>query len=444
MVAKVISGKDIGGVLRYNEHKVEEGQAHLILASGFAGEIDQLNTAQKIQRFQHLTMLNARVKTNALHISLNFDPSEKPDDGTLQRIAMDYMERVGFGDQPFLVYRHLDAAHPHVHIATVNIRADGSRIDIHNIGRTLSEAARKEIEEKYQLVKAEGRTEKQGQGITAADPQKVTYGKSPTKHTITNIVNAVINNYSFTSIPELNAVLSQFNITADRGKEGTRMHQRGGLQYWITDTQGNKTGVPIKASSIYGKPTLANLETRFQKSNKRRQPHKNDLTERINQVLTAYNQLTRGTFTKELATFGIHSVFRESEQGTIYGITYVDNHHRTVFNGSDLGRAYTARGITAQLGQQDIRATPSANNTQQRKQHEQRPQRKTYLRPAPKPTDYLQKALKKLPTVSGTTGGKSLLESLLGRTGPEYGPFIPKRKKKKRRKRPDDQQGHSL
>jgi len=96
------------------------------------------------------------------------------------------------------------------------------------------------------------------------------------------------------------------------------------------------------------------------------------------------------------------------------------------------------------LGQQDIRAKPSANNTQQRKQHEHRPQQKTYLRSAPKPTDYLQKALKKQPTVSGTTDGKSLLESLLGRTEPEYGPFVPKRKKKKRRKGPDGRQDHSL
>src|SRR5689334_3487654 len=98
MVAKISTGKSIRGMLHYNENKVTAGEASLIMASGFAGEIGQVNFQNKLQRFNHLTTLKPNVKTNAMHISLNFDSSEKLNNARLQEIAATYMERIGFGD----------------------------------------------------------------------------------------------------------------------------------------------------------------------------------------------------------------------------------------------------------------------------------------------------------------------------------------------------------
>ena len=100
MVAKIITGKSLRGALHYNENKVLEGKAELILASGFAGDIERMNFNQKLQRFENLLMLKPNVKTNTLHISLNFDSAEKITDETLQKIAVTYREKIGFGDQP--------------------------------------------------------------------------------------------------------------------------------------------------------------------------------------------------------------------------------------------------------------------------------------------------------------------------------------------------------
>ena len=66
MVARFVNGKNIRGMLHYNENKVTAGEARLLLASGFAGDINQFNLEQKLLRFEHLTMLNTRVKTNAV------------------------------------------------------------------------------------------------------------------------------------------------------------------------------------------------------------------------------------------------------------------------------------------------------------------------------------------------------------------------------------------
>lgn len=413
MVAKIISGKSIRGMLQYNENKVEEKQAKLILSSGFATDIDALSLAQKLQRFENRTMLNAKVKTNALHISLNFDAQDKLSDAKLQQIATAYMERIGFGNQPYLVYKHTDAAHTHVHIATTNIKADGERIDTHNIGRTLSEPARKDLEIEYGLIKAEGRSLSNALGIKAADIEKADYGKTPTKRTITNIVNAVVRTYKFTSLAEMNAVLQQFNVKADRGGEKTEMFHKNGMLYTMINETGEQIGVPIKASSIYGKPTLANLEKIFQQNTERRKPYREPLKESVDKVFQGFAAITEPTFIQEMQKRNINVIFRQSDLGFTYGITFIDNRNKTVFNGSDLGKQYSAKGITERLSTTDKLLVP---------------EKTTYLR-KPKQTNYLR-----------PPAPSPVLKGLLDKTRTDDSLGVPRRRKKKRPGTEQDQQ----
>ena len=112
MVAKIIISKNISKALNYNEQKVQNGQAECIHAENFLQEKDDMNFYDKLERFTDLITLNERSKTNALHISLNFDTSEKLSAQKLTNIAKTYMHKIGFGDQPYLVYQHYDAGHP--------------------------------------------------------------------------------------------------------------------------------------------------------------------------------------------------------------------------------------------------------------------------------------------------------------------------------------------
>ncbi|SFH33220.1 relaxase/mobilization nuclease domain-containing protein [Pedobacter insulae] len=352
MVAKIITGKSFRGALHYNENKVLEGKAELILASGFAGDIERMNFNQKLHRFENLLMLNPKVKTNTLHISLNFDAAEKLTDETLQKIALTYMEKIGFGDQPFIAYRHHDAGHDHIHLVTTNIKADGERIDLHNIGANQSEKARKEIEAEYKLVKAQGKEYKPEPGIKAVDIEKVLYGKLPTKRAVSNTVNAVTKSYKFTSLAELNAVLKQFNVVADRGTEDSQMFQKKGLIYSFLDEKGNKIGIPIKSSSLYTKPTLPWLEKQFRKHEQNRLQFKPQLKRTIDTVLLA-KPADQSTFIASLKAQGIAAIFRIGVNGQAYGITFVDHKNKTVFNGSDLGKAYSAKAIISSFSKQD-------------------------------------------------------------------------------------------
>ena len=155
MVAKITTPKNIKAALNYNEKKVQASQAVCLHAANYLSEANDMNFYQKLNGFERLNSLNDRASTKTLHVSLNFDPSEKLPTEKLIAIANVYMDKIGFGQQPFLVYKHEDAAHPHIHIVTTCIKPDGSRINTHNIGRNQSEKARKEIEILYGLVKAE-------------------------------------------------------------------------------------------------------------------------------------------------------------------------------------------------------------------------------------------------------------------------------------------------
>jgi len=336
MVAKIKSGKSIVGALNYNEIKVRNGKAELIEAAGY---FKDLNFADKLFRLTDLASGNERTKTNAVHISLNFANGEELETPILQQIIGDYMEQIGFGNQPYLAYKHNDAGHPHVHVVTTNIQTSGERISLHLLGKTKSEAARKAIEIKYGLQQAGNRPD--GQKLPERiNLKQVEYGKTETKRAITNVVSEVMKSYKFTSIPEMNAVLNQFNVTADRGSKDSRMYEKNGLVYWALDEKGNKLGVPIKASSIYGKPTLKTLEGRFRLNEVLRKPLKDQLKNAIDAVLT--RPISKAQFQKVLHEKGIQVVFRQNDEGRLYGVTFVDHQSKSVFNGSDLGKQYSA------------------------------------------------------------------------------------------------------
>ncbi|WDF78951.1 relaxase/mobilization nuclease domain-containing protein [Mucilaginibacter sp. KACC 22773] len=353
MVAKIKSGKSLIGALHYNENKVKAGKAKLIATNGYVKSHEKLSFYDKLFRLKDLAGRNFRTKTNTVHLSLNFDVSEQIDDDKLTAIADVYMKKIGFEWQPYLIYKHFDAGHPHIHIITTNIEADGSRISLHNIGRLVSEPARKEIELEFGLIQADSKKDLNKQ-IERALVKPLVYGSTDTKRAMTNIVNEVIQQYKFTSLPEFNAILKLYNIEADRGTKESVMFDKAGLRYWALDNHGIRVGVPIKASAIYRKPTLKLLEDQFRLGEYLRKPFKDKVKSRIDSAISKAS--TKDKFIDELKRRGIKGMFRENAEGRIYGVTYVDLENKVVFNGSDLGKNYSA-GSTINMIQNNDEAT---------------------------------------------------------------------------------------
>jgi len=406
--------------MNYNENKVKEGVAKCIGAQNYPIDAEKMTLNFKINYLLNQLKLNENVKANSVHISLNFHPSESGlDDEKLMRIADSYMQKIGFENQPYLVYRHHDAGHPHIHLVSIKVRGDGSRIDMHNIGRNQSETARKEIEKIFGLMPAEGRGQKKGNELQPIAVGKINYGKMQSKKAISTVLSEILPAYRYSSLAELNAVLRQYNVLADRGNQNSRVFKGGGLVYRILDANGKPVGVPIKASDLYNRPTLKFLEERFTDNEHKKRPHKARITNAIDMAL-AGKKIKLDQLVGHLERQGIHVSLRSNDKGLIYGITYIDHQTKCVFNGSDLGKSYSAKAIQERcqdkiVGQQSV-AKPELSLPNGKKSVQQ--------------TDEAAK------TDTPLMGDKGILDTLFQpENKSDYLPGPLKGKKKKRKKR---------
>jgi hypothetical protein len=262
MYAEVNSARSIRSPLVYNEQKVEAKQADLLDARNFWQEKEDLTLRDKQQRFSRLTVLNERSAKKILHASVNFHPDDNLSDKQMTAIAKDFMKAIGFGDQSWLVYRHKDAGHPHMHIISTNIRPDGSRIsnDL-RAPRSLMKIC-SVIERAHRLRPVMAPTGRMYLSRRDYVPS-LKYGEIPTRTGIEMVITYVLDNYRFTSFETYNAILSLYNVRADRGSTDGIMYRNRGLYYRMIDEEGKKLGAPIKASDFYIFATLDALEEKF-------------------------------------------------------------------------------------------------------------------------------------------------------------------------------------
>jgi hypothetical protein len=351
MVAVINTGSSVRSIFNYNENKIEAGKAELIGEGNYPLDASDISKDFRLKLLLKQLELNTNVERGSVHISLNFDSSESNiSKEKLMKITNSYMEKIGFGFQPYLVYQHHDAGHPHIHILSVKVKSDGKRIDMQNIGRNQSETARKEIEKEFNLVPAQRCQKEKILNIKPARNSVIEYGTVETKKAIAAVLNAVIPNYKYTTVGELNAVLNLYNVTAVKGRKDSRMFHHKGLAYQILNDKKQPVGVPLKASSFYMKPTLKNLELKFAVNKAGRNPHLKRVKNAVDLAFMQNRLKAVSDLDRILIQDGIKTAERRNEQGLLYGITYIDHKTKCVFNGSSLGKPYSASGIEERCG----------------------------------------------------------------------------------------------
>jgi hypothetical protein len=344
MVARIDTSGPLAKGLNYNEHKVQQGRAQLIHAGNFLTDAGQLNFYQKKERFDRQNSLSSSSQKNTMHAQLSFDPSEKLTDQQLVQIANRYLEGLGMQEQPYLVYRHTDTDVPHVHILASLIRNDATRVKTQFIGRDKSEPVRKAIEQEFKLIHAQKKTHSEDYRQKPVEAKKIQYGEKPTKQALQNVVRYVTEEYSFTSLQELNAILRQYNVKADPGEKTSRTFKHAGLHYKVLDDQGNAVGVPIKASSFWFKPTQKKLEEKYEANKQTGAKHLPDLKARIDFSLHQSPDSLQA-FTELLKKESIDLMAYQAKDGRIHGLTYVDHKNKVAVKGSVIGKAYSAVAI---------------------------------------------------------------------------------------------------
>jgi hypothetical protein len=355
MVTVIRTNRSMRSVLHYNEQKINHGDALCLLANNFPKELKNLTFNQKLRRFTLLAALNERVIKNALHISLNFHPSEEIGTRKMQQIAQAYMKKIGFGSQPYLVYSHQDAGHPHMHIVTTNIHPTGKRIELYYCSSQLLNASR-EIEQEFQLMKVEPRSKKLRHAVEPGISQRIKYGKTGTVQSIAAVLSQVIDVYRYTSLVELEAILNLYNLSVSRGMEHSQTFKKRGLVYRILDENGKAVGMRVKASLLPEKPVLSVLEQKFEHNQTARLVHLPRVRNVVERSLLKPGQTIAG-MVRALNNEQIDAVFTQNKQGFQNDILFVDHKTKIVCKGEDLGHQYTARHLE-QRCKQPLSPTP--------------------------------------------------------------------------------------
>jgi hypothetical protein len=338
MIAKIGRGKSLFGALSYNMDKVKNNTATVLAGQKIIESPDGSFTIPQISNsFQAYLAANRKTEKPIVHISLNPDPDDKVSNNDYKRLAKDYMEKMGYGKQPFIVFKHNDIERTHVHIVTVCVDEDGRKIsDAFEKRRSMT--ACRELERDYNLKTAVDKKQNRTEPIF----KPVNYKTGDTKSQMAAVIRYLPKYYQYTTLGTYNALLSLFNITAEEVKGQYNGTARQGLVYFALNEKGEKTSNPFKAS-LFGKSAGYNeLQLHFNNSMEQLQnsPERSKLKTIIEKTIQAATG--EDDFKARLKNVGINTVLRRTADNRIYGITFIDHQSRSVWNGSQLGKNLSA------------------------------------------------------------------------------------------------------
>ena len=340
MVAKISIGSSLYGAIAYNGEKINEAQGRLLTTNRIyndgSGTVD-INKA--MEGFHTFLPPQMKVEKPVVHISLNPHPDDILTDTELQDIAREYLEKMGFGNQPYLVFKHEDIDRHHLHIVTVRVDENGKCIsDKNNYYR--SKQITRELEKKYGLHDAERRNRRLDTSL-----RKVDASAGDVKKQAGNIVKVLNGQYRFQTMGEYRALLSLYNMTVEETHGNVRGREYHGLVYSVTDDMGNKVGNPFK-SSLFGKSVgYEAVQRKFARSKQEIKDRKlAGMTKRtvLSVLESTYDKYK---FVATLKEKGIDTVLRYTEEGRIYGATFIDHRTGCVLNGSRMGKELSANAL---------------------------------------------------------------------------------------------------
>ena len=247
MVAKISVGSSLYGALAYNGEKINEAKGRLLTANRIYNDgSGMVDIHRAMEDFLSFMPAQSRVEKPVVHISLNPHPEDVLTDTELQDIAREYLEKMGYGNQPYLVFKHEDIDRHHLHIVTVRVDENGRSIDTRN-NFYRSKQITRELEQKYGLHDAERRNRRLDTPL-----HKVDASAGDVKKQVGNTVKALNAQYCFQTMGEYRALLSLYNVTVEEVQGNVRGREYHGLVYSATDDAGDKVGNPFK-SSLFGK-----------------------------------------------------------------------------------------------------------------------------------------------------------------------------------------------
>ena len=340
MVANIRSGSSPGGALYYNKEKVDKDEAEVLFWQKMLEPYDKrgrLDIDACMDSFRPYLEANRRTTNTVFHASLNPSPEDRLTDEQLRDIACEYMERMGYGEQPYIVFKHKDISREHIHIVSLRIDEQGRKLP-HDFEARRSMEILRDLERKYGLhpsVKGQGLTDREGL-------RKVNYSEGNVKQQISSVARSCLRNYKCSSYGEFRTLLELLNVSVEERTGTVDGRDYAGVIYGAMTDDGYGIGTPFKSSRIGKDVGYKALQKYYERSKSalKQDGTLDRLRQTVKDAMSPDN--TREEFRQLLKADGIDVVFRINPVGRIYGATFIDHNAGIVANGSLLGKEFSA------------------------------------------------------------------------------------------------------
>ncbi|MEZ7528550.1 relaxase/mobilization nuclease domain-containing protein [Cloacibacterium normanense] len=312
MIVKILgsASSNFHGV-QYNDKKVEKGTGELMLMKNFPSFINENSSQEEVKNYLKSISKNEKVKKPQFHavISTKFQQHSKEE---LTKVAEDFMQEMGYGNQPFIVIFHNDTENSHVHI--VSTRVDKS--------------TGKKLNDSYERLKAQK---------ALADTLEKRYGIS-SEEKLEKLLN-----YQISSLKQLEILLERngFKLTKNTNdenaldilKNGVKLKILNGNQISFTNNSDNNRSKQLKAILIKYKHLCSNKvfqveDNRKQQSKLPEEKHKDDWKPKIEFESELQKKLRD--------IFGLDIVFHHKEGQKPFGYSMIDHKTETIYKGSEI------------------------------------------------------------------------------------------------------------
>lgn len=376
MVANIRTGTTVGGAIRYNEEKVNRGQAEVLFWNRMLDPFDtpgRMSHERCMASFEPFLQANRRTTNTVFHVSLNPSPEDCLTDEQLGEIAREYMERMGYGEQPYIVFKHQDIAREHLHIVSLRIDREGRKLP-HDFEARRSVEITRDLEQKYGLHPSiKGQELQDREGL-----RKVDYQKGDVKQQVSSTVRSCLRHYRCASFGEWRTLLEAFNVSAEERTGTIDGRDYAGLIYGALTDDGYGIGTPFKSSRI-GKDVGYEALQRYYERSKTALKELGVLDGLRNKIADGMaRSSSRAEFCERLHDTGVDAVFRLNAAGRIYGVTFIDHKQGIVANGSLLGRSFAANAFEQQFHTEETGREVSRESSEQ-----ERSSSKESFRPGP-------------------------------------------------------------
>lgn len=309
----------------YNEQKVSEGIASVTYYS----KIDDIR--DPMATFRQYENASIRTEKMSFHASINPAPGEKLDEAKMIEFVKEYMEGMGYGDQPYILYKHNDIDREHYHIVSVKVNKNGKKINDSFEGRRSAKLLR-ELAKKYGFTVGKSNDFRKSDAIDVRrfDPKKPNYSSQ-----IESLMRDVMK-YHFTTVNQFEAAMKSLGV------EMVLKSRCGRIEisfYGLDPATGKRCTGRIKEKNldtpVYEQILLRSFDCGKSKCNDERQR-----TGKVVQFCFE-NATSERHLRSLLAKFGISVEFSRNSEGRIFGATFIDHEQQCCFKASEL------KGITA-------------------------------------------------------------------------------------------------